>query len=583
MEVDGVDEACDDCPPEQELVPRRYRPALADPGLTFAQPLLAGVPATGRLVQDPHQALPQVGLRQVALAPPRLDVPDPLERYRNPVPLTAFDPEGLLSPVALLDRLEPAGYPVASYLRERLDESTLAELAGTPRPVHRAVRRPCSWPACCAALERRAHRRRGAVRARPLSGRGGLDEATRTLLADVPLPLDLRRVLRRWLLEQALPGEALVPTPPRGQRTWSARTSTCSPPPGEDRAFVVEMTDDRRDLLRFGDACELGRPARGGDPLPGVLPRPGSGPGRQRRDGRDRFRRRAGSGCLDGLTLIVLRTPCRPPAAADPEALDEAWQRAPYSIRRPARPGSDRLRLRGPWPHATSPALLQGAAAELSCGDWQLVRGRRRPGPMEPRGRPPDLVTAAQADLEHDRRVGHALRVAARGLRSARHRRVGVRAGRLPPGPRPARARGRLQLRPAAAAAEPPAPSTRTTCAFARAWTSARSSLTRVAGPWRRLVSASRSLECLGEGDVGERRQQARWRSGPPRSPRVDSRNGSPRVRLDSVQAGTVVDDLRLHLRRRSRALRLLRGHRGRDAASRLQPAGPPGDRVAPR
>ena len=87
----------------------------------------------------------------------------------------------------------------------------------------------------------------------------GLDDPTRALLADEPLPLDLRRLLRRWLLEQALPG-VLSPTR-HVVADWSARFDLLASA-AEDRVFVAEMTDDRRAVLRFGEG-ELGRRPEG--------------------------------------------------------------------------------------------------------------------------------------------------------------------------------------------------------------------------------------------------------------------------------------------------------------------------------
>ena len=258
VEVAAVDEACDQCRPEQELVPTRYGPVLAAPDLTFAEPLAAGAPASTAIAQDPQGALPQVRLQQIALAPPRLEDPDPLERYRNPLPLATLDPEDLVAPEPLVARLQqasqpnaqPAADPVAAYLLGLLDGTTSGLLA---------AHQPGSEPTDNLVA--------GILRALNLAlddddldqedrfPRESLDEATKALAADTTLPLDLRRLVRRWLLEQALEG-AVAPTRHEVE-TWLPRFDLLAST-GDDRHFVVEMTDDRRATLRFGDD-DLGR------------------------------------------------------------------------------------------------------------------------------------------------------------------------------------------------------------------------------------------------------------------------------------------------------------------------------------
>ena len=65
--VPGVTlEGCCECeghPSDVETRAGRYRPTLAQPSLTFRQPMAHGpAPATGMLLQDPRAAVPQVGL-----------------------------------------------------------------------------------------------------------------------------------------------------------------------------------------------------------------------------------------------------------------------------------------------------------------------------------------------------------------------------------------------------------------------------------------------------------------------------------------------------------------------------------------
>src|SRR5262249_26316879 len=78
----------------------------------------------------------------------------------------------------------------------------------------------------------------------------GLDAPTLALRAARPLPADLDRLLSRWLLEQALP-DVLAPSR-RFVLTWTPSFDLLEAG-GDDRQFVVEMTDDRRARLRFGD------------------------------------------------------------------------------------------------------------------------------------------------------------------------------------------------------------------------------------------------------------------------------------------------------------------------------------------
>lgn len=403
VEVDGIDEPCDDCRPEQELVPHCYGPVLGEPDLTFAQPLAPGAPAAGRLAQDPHAALPQVRLQQVPVAPPRLDLPDPLERYRNPVALTAIDPEDLVSPAALVERLQHASGPGAAdalgtYLRALLDGPSREEV-----DAHVPGDEPSQ-----ALVDGLLRALNGALDDEDLDGgdrfpRAELDEPTQTLVDADSLPLDLRRLLRRWLLEQGV-AEALAPTR-RHLDDWEPRFDLLAST-GDDRHFVVEMTDDRRATLRFGDD-ELGRRPEAATRFRARY-RTGSGPaGNVGAEAIAFVTRRAGA--LEGLALTP-RNPLAAAAGIAPESLDEARRRAPYSIRR------DLVRAVIAGDYAALAARdfatqLQGAAAELAwTGSWYEADVM-----LDPRRRedaPPALLEAAQADLEHYRRMGHALRVA---------------------------------------------------------------------------------------------------------------------------------------------------------------------------
>jgi predicted phage baseplate assembly protein len=403
VEVDAVQQPCEGCHPEEELVPRRYRPILQRPDLTFAQPLAAGMPAVSMLAQDPVQAVPQLRLQQVPVAPPRLDSPDPLQRYRNPLAATAFDPEDLSEPVPLLLRLRSQGGPAppddppAAYLRGRLDDASLTGLQ-TWTPTQPP---PLDLLAGVLAVLNMALADNGLYTSTRFPD-PVLDVPTRTLLAARPLPVDLGRLLNRWLLEQSL-GPSLSHGR-RFVRDWTAVFDLLEAS-GDQRKFVVEMSNDRRAHLRFGDD-QLGH----------------------RPEAVTRFRAfyRTGNGTpgnvgAEAITVFVLRNvtlggitlrPRNPlPAAGgtDPETLDEVRQRAPFAIKGVlaraviAQDYAD-LAVRD------FPTRLQGAAAELVwTGSWHVARVT-----LDPFGRessPPGLVHEIRADLERYRRIGHELRV----------------------------------------------------------------------------------------------------------------------------------------------------------------------------
>jgi predicted phage baseplate assembly protein len=403
VEVDAVQQPCEGCHPEEELVPRRYRPVLQRPDLTFAQPLAAGRPAASLLAQDPAQAVPQLRLQQVPVAPTRLDSPDPLQRYRNPLATTAFDPEDLIEPVPLLLRLQsqggaaPPDDPPAAYLRGRLDDASLTALQTWSQmqpPPHDLL------AGVLAALNA------------ALADTGlytptrfpdpGLDVPTRTLLAARPLPIDLARLLNRWLLKQSL-GPSLAHDR-RFVRDWTAVFDLLEAS-GDQRKFVVEMSNDRRAHLRFGDD-QLGHRPEAVTRFRAFY-RTGNGtPGNVGAEAITVFVLR--NATLGGITLRP-RNPLPAAGGTDPETLDEVQQRAPFAIKGVlaraviAQDYAD-LAVRD------FPSQLQGAAAELVwTGSWHGARVT-----LDPFGRessPPGLVQEVRADLEQYRRIGHELRV----------------------------------------------------------------------------------------------------------------------------------------------------------------------------
>lgn len=405
VEVDAILEPCDCCRPEEELLPAPYTPVLAAPDLTFAEPVAPGASATAAVRRDPRLAVPQVRLEQIGLAPPRLDDPDPLQRYRNPVPLTAFDPEDLVSPGPLAVRLKDASAhdaqradPLAAYLIGLLDETTRGLLAAYD---------PADEPSPELAD--------GLLRMLDLAldddqlaeddrfPQDSLDEPSQALARDLPLPLDLRRLLRRWLLEQALDG-ALAPSR-REVNIWLPRYDLLAST-GDDRHFVVEMTDDRLAALRFGDD-DLGRRPEAVSRFRARY-RVGNGPAGNVGAEAITFLVHAG-GLLEGLTLRP-RNPLPASGGTSPQTLDDARRLAPASIRRElvrAVVADDYAALAA----RDFAAHLQGADAELVwTGSWyEAYVGL---DPLGSESVPPGLLADVQRRLERYRRIGHGLRVA---------------------------------------------------------------------------------------------------------------------------------------------------------------------------
>jgi predicted phage baseplate assembly protein len=407
VEVDAIDEDCDECRRQQRLVARPYRPVLDRPNLTFAQPLVTGAPAKQLLRQNPSSALPRLRLRQVPTAPPRLDVPDPLERYRNPQPQTAFDPEDVLSPAALASRLRKAleegsaaaQDPMAAYLLGKLDEMGLHALrnwaTGSKVP-------PVLADSLLAALNSALDDPRLYDEQRFPDA--VLDESTLALRTARPLGPELERLFNRWLLEQTF-AEGLAPAR-RFVETWTPVYDLLSSS-GEDRHVAVEMANDRRAHLRFGNG-ELGRQPEASSRFD-VFYRTGNGAaGNVGAETISIFVTR--SGTSSGITLRP-RNPFPATGGTDPETLDKIRQRAPYAIRRElvrAITAEDygALALRD------FAVELQGAAGALVwTGSWYEARVG-----LDPFGRedvPRRLIEAVRADLSRYRRMGHDLRVVA--------------------------------------------------------------------------------------------------------------------------------------------------------------------------
>lgn len=402
VEVVEIEQPCEDaCRPEAQLTPARYRPALSRRSLTFAVPLASG-PAAAQIAQDPRQALPSIWLQQIPLAPPDIESPDPLARYRAPLLPTAFDPEDVLSATPLARQLKLEGKdlpPLAAYLKAGLDQQTLDDLAAydPSQPAPDGLAQELRLALNLALGDLKLY---DPARFPP----GQLDEPTLTLLSQRPLPGDLERLFNRWLLEQALP-DVLAPSR-RYLTAWRPALDLLEAR-GDEPVFVVEMTDDRRALLRFGDG-DLGEVPEAASRFRAFY-RVGNGA--------------AGNVGAEAICHFVLRRGANPglgvrarnPLAArggtEPESLDSARLRAPYAIRsdlQRAVTASDYAALAA----RDFSAVLQGAAAELDwTGSWYAARVT-----LDPLGReetPAALLSRVATDLEKYRRLGHDLRVAA--------------------------------------------------------------------------------------------------------------------------------------------------------------------------
>ena len=107
--------ACEGSAVEMTYLAAPFRPALNQPPLTFSQPLAAKplAPATGLLAQDPRQALPQIGLKNI---PPSPDGAGPLfnlEDWEDPAALAK----------RLLDPADPATQPLRGRLSSKIGEA----------------------------------------------------------------------------------------------------------------------------------------------------------------------------------------------------------------------------------------------------------------------------------------------------------------------------------------------------------------------------------------------------------------------------------------------------------------------------
>ena len=219
-------------PSDIEILPALFRPVLQRAPLTFRQPLPANGPASRLLTQDPRQALPQIGL----ISTPELVGP--------------FSADALKDPAGLARELRGgAGQPVSQYLRDRISSESrdlLDEYDGAGPPSETLVN------GLVDELNR-ALRDGGLYTADRFEGLR-LTEETRRLVEYEPRDERLVGLLNRWLLEEAYPDEIM-----RSRRLcwrWTPQRDLLGSH-GQDRHVVVEMDNDGRAHLRFGDG-ELG-------------------------------------------------------------------------------------------------------------------------------------------------------------------------------------------------------------------------------------------------------------------------------------------------------------------------------------
>jgi hypothetical protein len=204
---------------------------------------------------------------------------------------------------------------------------------------------------------------------------------------------------------QALPALSLFETP--SGNTWTPQPHLLDSGPDDDH-FVVEIDDERRPHLRFGDGL-LGRrpPARAAF---AAHYRVGSGP--------------SGNVGRDTITEIVLRTttlsgvalrarnPLPAAGGTDPEPVELVKQLAPNAFRQALRravTAADYATLAAA-PDGVPSTAIQGAVAELQwTGSW--YEAHVAVDPIGGEAASPALLASVQVGLEPFRRIGHDLRV----------------------------------------------------------------------------------------------------------------------------------------------------------------------------
>jgi hypothetical protein len=272
-----------------------------------------------------------------------------------------------------------------------LDEHAPEDLGKVPMLE---TRLPCGDGPCPKEVANVPGRYRPQLRRAPLT-------FSQPLNTGAPASAMIEQDPRLALPQIALQGDSLGRT---GPQSWQPRPDLLSSGPG-DRHYVVEMDDDGRAHLRFGDG-DSGQAPQADTHFEATY-RIGNGP--------------AGNVGAEAISHIVLsdfwlsgvdlavRNPLPTRGGTAPEPTVEVKLIAPSAFR------NELLRAITPADYVTIvtrdfPAHVQGCVAQLQWnGSWYEVIVA-----VDPRGRAdvaPALLDAIAAHLERFRRIGHDLRV----------------------------------------------------------------------------------------------------------------------------------------------------------------------------
>jgi hypothetical protein len=223
----------DDCYPAEVVYwPGKYNPTLERTPLTFSQPLTAGDPASWLLKQDPRRALPWIKL------------------ISTPAEVIPFRKDQGLNLASLVAKLREARDALSTYLKDQFSRETRDLLEAYPGSGEPEV-------ALQDALigELNAQLENASLYDANRLSSFQLRRETLQLAERESKNRWLDRLLNRWLLEDAYPGE--IPQSRRHFRQWTPRADLLGSQ-GNDDHFVVEVGDEGRAHLRFGDG-DLGR------------------------------------------------------------------------------------------------------------------------------------------------------------------------------------------------------------------------------------------------------------------------------------------------------------------------------------
>jgi len=317
------------CPPDEEKIPGRFRPALQETPLTFGQPPADGAPASHLLHQDPRLALPHISLMSIPSAPGGQGPMFTLQDLLNP--------DDLARSIASLPGEHSYLTSLLSASSQELLEVLRADLEEDPQ---------------------------------------------------APIPSELTNALRADLSSLLL--------------SWSPRPDLLGSQ-ANDAHFVVEMDEDGRAHLRFGDG-DLGRRPQAGSSFITVY-RTGNGP--------------AGNLGAEAIQYVLLRNTTLGDATLRPrnplpamggqaaEPMTDIRLFAPYAFRselQRAITAEDYARLAEGYPG------VQRAAAELRwMGSWYEMRVAVDPLGVDEASL--ELLQGVEGMLHRYRRIGHDLLV----------------------------------------------------------------------------------------------------------------------------------------------------------------------------